>query len=290
MAQKNVASIRISLMEIIQTRGGLYSVRDNSTTRDTNLKMVCPSCHNSLLDQVYTCQAGCHPDDSAPAKHEEGWTVSEVGDDRVRVEGRGKNATLTLVPAAEIEAANATTFEKGELALTIRPAAQVEAHTYPGGNIYCYLPEKADKTYAMLLKAAADPEKAIIGILNMRGKENLYRLTNYQGTLRVVELLRPEETAVFDVIVTPPIDQKEQAMFDQVVEAVEEEFDPEEFHSSRLANLKQLLAEKAGGVAAPAAAAPAAAPKPADTMDTLSAALAAAKAAKVKGGKSKKAS
>jgi hypothetical protein len=291
MAQKNVATIRISLMEIVSTRGGLYSARDNSSERDTSLKMVCPSCKQSLLDQVYTCQAGCHPSDAAPAKHDEGWTVSEVGSDRVRVEGKGKTATLTLVDATEIEAANATTFDKGELALTIRPAEQVEAHTYPGGNHYVFLPEKPDRVYAMLLKAAADPTKAIIGILNMRGKENLYRLTNYQGTLRVTELLRPEETAVFDAIVTPPLDSKEQAMFDQLVEAVEEDFDAEEFASSRLANLKQLLAEKAGTVA-PVAAGPTATPKkPADTTDALAAALKAAQAAKAaKGGKGKKAS
>jgi non-homologous end joining protein Ku len=285
MAQKNVASIRISLMELLSTRGGLYSVRDNSSSRDTNLKMVCPSCKNSLLDQVYCCQAGCHPDANAPATRAEGWKVGEVGDDRVRVEGRGKTATLTVVSADEIEAANATTFEKGELALTVCPAPQVEAHTYPGGNIYCFVPEKPDKVYAMLLKAAADPAKAIIGILNMRGKENLYRLEAYQGTLRVVELLRPEETAVFDVLVTPPLDHKEQAMFDQLVEAVEEEFDADQYASGRLANLKQLLAEKAGTVAPITAAAPAAAKKPADTTDALSAALNAAKAAKAAKGK-----
>ena len=293
MTQKNVASIRISLMELIQTRGGLYSVRDNSSERDTSLKMVCPSCKASLLDQVYTCQAGCHPDANAPAKHDEGWTVTEVGKDRVRVEGKGASATLTLVDAAEVEAANATTFDKGELALSVYPAEQVEASTYPGGNIYCFVPEKPDVTYAMLLKAAAESEKALIGILNMRGKENLYRLTNYRGTLRVVELLRPEETATFDVIVTPPVDHKEQAVFDSVVATVEDEFDPDEFASGRLANLKQLLATKAnGGVAPTAAATPAAAQKkPATTMDALNAALNAAKAAKAaKGGKGKKAS
>jgi non-homologous end joining protein Ku len=211
------------------------------------------------------------------------------GDDRVRVEGRGKNATLTLVDAAEIEAANATTFEKGELALTVCPADQVEARTYPGGNIYCFVPEKPDKVYAMLLKAAADQAKAIIGILNMRGTEKLYRLENYQGTLRVVELLRPEETANFDVLVTPPLDSKEQAMFDQLVEAVEEDFDADQYASTRLASLKQLLAEKAGTVAPAATATPAApAKKPADTLDALTAAVNAAKAAKVKGkGKAK---
>jgi hypothetical protein len=289
MTQKNVASIKISLMSLLNTRGGLYSVRDNSTQRDTNLKMVCPSCKNSLLDQVYCCQAGCHPDENTPAAREEGWRVSEVGDDRVRVEGRGKSATLTMVPAAEIEAANATTFDKGELDLTICPANQVEAHTYPGGNIYCFVPEKPDKVYAMLLKAAADPAKAIIGILNMRGKENLYRLTNHQGTLRVVELLRPEETAHFDVLVTPPLDSKEQTMFDSLVETVEEDFDVEQYASNRLANLRQLLAEKAGTVT-PIATPTAAPKKPADTTDALTAALNAAKAAKAKGGKNKKVS
>jgi non-homologous end joining protein Ku len=246
------------------------------------MKMVCPSCKNSLLDQVYTCQAGCHPSANAPAKHDEGWTVSEIGSDRVRVEGKGKTATLVPVPGEEIEAAKATTFEKGEFALDIHPAEQVEAVTYPSGNIYAFIPDKADQVYAMLLREAGNAKRAIIGILNLRGTENLYRLVEYRGTLRVVELLRPEETAVFEPLILPTLGHKEQDTFNQLVEAVEDDFDAEQYSSSQLTNLKQLLAAKAGGVAptTPVTAAP---KKPTDTTDALTAALAAAKASKVKG-------
>jgi non-homologous end joining protein Ku len=277
---KSVATVRISLMELLSTRGGLYSVRDNSNTRETSLSMVCPSCKTSLLDQVYCCQAGCHPDTNAPAARSEGWKVSEVGSDRVRVEGRGNNAVLTLVTAEEIEATHTTTFEKGELTLTVCPAEQVESHTYPGGNIYCFVPEKPDKVYAMLLTAAADPTKAIIGILNMRGKENLYRLVEYRDTLRVVELLRPEETATFAPIALPTVEQKERSLFELLIDEVKEDFDPDQYASGQMASLKALLSQKATGFS-PTAPTPAPIKPAATTTDALTAALLAAKAAKV---------
>jgi non-homologous end joining protein Ku len=272
MAQRNVSNLTISILGLLNTSGGLYQVRDSSNSRETKLSMVCPSCHNSLLNQVYQCQAGCKPDANVPGKSPDGWTVREVGGDRVRVEGKN----LIPVSAAEIEAAKAGTLAKGELEISVHPAAEVEAHTYPAGNTYCFVPSKADDVYTLLLEAVTDQTKAFIGIINMRDTEKLYRLQAYEGTLRVVELLRPEETAQFAPVATPTVDAKKRATFSQIVSTLEDAFDPDTYESDRLPRLKALLASKSGNATAAVAAIKKATPK----IDALEAALAAAKAAK----------
>lgn len=278
MAPKNVASVRL-VLSLLSTSGGLYPVKDSSGERDTGLKMVCPSCKNSLLDQVYCCQAGCTPDANAPALSPHGWKTGEVGSDRVRVEGKGKDAKLTFVSGDEIEAAKAGTVLKGEMSLAIYPANEVEKATWPGGTTYCFEPETADKVYAMLLTAAGDTTKALIGIINMRGTEKLYRLVAHEGTLRVVELLRPEETVAYQPLALPVVEAREEKMFNDLLGTLSDTFDPEAYASTSLANLRDLIESKNGGATILAfKGAGVAASKKADTVDLLQAALDQAKA------------
>jgi non-homologous end joining protein Ku len=235
---KSLSTLTINV-GLLPTKGGLHAVRVSPA--DTKLVMLCPACEASQVSQVYTCNHGCKPTDGKA-----GWTTGQIPD-RARLVG-GKPVK---VPHEEIEATSAGIMMKGVLDVAVHPAAEVESSTYPSGSSYCFVPATADKVYALLLQAAANPTIALVGIVNMRGTERLYRLQAHQGTLRLVELLRPEDTVTFVPVELPSVADAEAAMFGQVLDALMQPFQAEDYESGQLAALRALIESKTGAVTGP---------------------------------------
>jgi non-homologous end joining protein Ku len=275
MAQKNVSSINLTF-SLLTTRGGLFNVKEAAPSREVKVSMVCPDCKDSLLDQVYLCKKGHKPSPKAPGIHPEGWTTKEIPD-RAQVIAK----KLVLVTADEIDATKAGIVDTGALEVEPKPAAQVEAATWPGATTYCFVPEKADSVYTAFLAMAADTTTAWIGVLNLRGNEKLYRLVSHEGTLRVMELLRPEETASFAALTPPALSASEEATIKALSEALTSDFDADAYSSTVLAAKAALLASKSGTGTPLASVTAITAPAATTSLsDALAASLALAKAKK----------
>lgn len=278
MAQKNLSTITINY-SLLSTVGGLYQTRDDSGVREIKASMVCPDCENSLLNQVYQCQAGCKPSPKAPGKNADGWTTKEIPG-RARVEGKGAAQKLIVLAPDEVAAAKAPSIPPGETSIVVHPAEEWEAVSAPSGSTFVFVPEKADKLFTMFLGAATDTTKAFIGVINLRGIEKPCRFVAHNGTLRVIEYLWPEQTAVFAAAPTTPVLAAEQAVFDELTGLLSDPLDVADYSDSRRANMVNLIASKQGLVGQPAPVLPKPTAKTTTDLDQLNAALALAKAAK----------
>lgn len=276
MAPKKIQTIKI-VLSLLNTEGGLFNIKNTTASREVALKNVCPACHASLMSQLYKCDNGCKPDPGTTT-FDEGWKAGEIVD-RCRVEGTRTSKKLIVVTAEEIAATKAVEQDlKPSLELAVYPADQVEKATWPGGTTYAFIPDKADEVYALLLEGTKDASKAFVGILNLRSTEKLYRVIAHEGAIRLQELLAPEDVAEFDPVALPSIDASKTAMFASFVSAVEDDFDPSAYTSTKREAMKALLDSKTGGTPiAPTKATT----KPAATVnDQLLAALTMAQATK----------
>lgn len=282
---RNINNLTIRL-GLASTKGGLYNLQDTSGESDTRLSNNCPSCQNSLMSQLYHCKAGCVPNPQAPAASPLGWSSGEVTT-KCRVEG--KKIIPIDVAAFNAAKAAAVTREPGQMELEPVDAAGLEANTAPGAHCYVFVPETADDFYTLLLQnASADPTTALIGFVNLRGYEKQYRLEAKQGTLRVQELLRPDDTAKFPALGLKPVSKVNADQFRALVDALKDDYDPDAAVNPKTAALRQVIEAASTGTAVPTVVAPAA-PKASSTTDALAASLAmavAAKKAKAKGKKS----
>lgn len=279
MATKSVISIEMG--PFLKCAGSMVNVHDTSGERETKLVMTCPVCQASQLDQRYHCIAGCVPGPTAPAAAADGWKVSEVPT-RGRLEGK----KLYAVDAAAIAAAKeaSTTQPKGVFSVLPKPAAQFETDAAPGPVTYAFTPDRPDEVYTMILDGAADPDVALIGVINLRGSEKLYRLVNRNGVLHVMQFLRPEETQHVAAVVAPVVSPTNAKLYGQLVQTYMTDFDADEYASTRLSGLSQVIAAAVGGTAIPvgvtAAPSASAAPQSLDDLLQASLALAVAKQAK----------
>lgn len=100
---------------------------------------------------------------------------------------------LYRVTPDEIDAAKEPAIEKGEIALKVFAASAVEATTRPSGALYTLRPKAVPHVYAMLVDLVSDPSLAFIGEMTVRDVQRLYRLTAWNGALRLQECIRPGE-------------------------------------------------------------------------------------------------
>lgn len=146
----------------------------------------------------------------------------------------------------------------------------------------------APKPYALLRQAMAEAGKVAVGTFVMRGKERLCALrpgddgrSLLLNTMRYADEIRSLEeidefTALDDVKVT----KAELSMAEQLIESLDGEFDPEEFHDEYREKVLELISRKSEGedVVTPE---PVAEPsKVIDLMAALEASVAEAKAAR----------
>jgi hypothetical protein len=223
---------------------------------------VCPTCSGlHKLVQVMHCPVDdSHQFDLASAAR------------AIEVDGE-------LVPLPEEDLATLADdgMPTGALALSVCPAAELEAQTRPGeGQYRVRLNKKArsGEQYALFLALVADDTVAYYGEAKLNGRvtPTPFRLGVWQGQLILTSLVRPEALAEVDAI-EAECSEELIALGRQYTAAVMAPFNPELLIDSRKVRLEGILAR---GEAAPVALAIVPAPKKGQSLEELlSAALAA---------------
>ena len=196
--------------------------------------MICPTCEivDSLqpLRQRYLCT------------HSPGHGPFGQGDASYAIEVDGKLTPLPAVTTSEEPAAEAQP-ERGAAELTVHPAADVEAHTWPSGNIYWLRPRGNEAHYGLVLELAADPSIALICEITNKGATLLYRLVAHGGALALTELIRPEMLQGLDEMPDVSFDEKLLGMTRSLVDSMSEPFEPAAWADRRKARLEALAAQ-----------------------------------------------
>lgn len=193
---------------------------------------ICPTCEESRdtetdptqLEQRYVC-----------VEHGHGpFLTGEVAKAREH-EGR----LVAVAEEARIAAAEPD-LPVGVIALSVFPAEQIEAMCRPGDTAYRLRPMKKGGThlglYAFLRQVTASGKYAMVGEMNLRGGQKMYRLEVWSGQLVLQSLVRPEDIADVDDV-DGEVDEKELTMGFKLLDAVCEEFDPAAFADRRQARI-----------------------------------------------------
>jgi len=260
---------------MVNTRGSIIPINDSTETRETKLKMLDDAGHK--VDQYYLCHEGT-------CTYPHGQQGFRTGDLKLR--GREESGKMIVVPPEQLEELNASGLETGVLELDVYPAEQVDAQTWPGAKGYWFQPDRADSFYGFLVEKARNPKVALIGLMRARGSDKLYRVVPFLDGFALQETLRPQDVREFPAIPVT-VGEKEQAMGDKLLDALIDDFDPEDYASDRVQRLREILAAAEDGVVLAPSSKPAKAQPADDLSSVLEAALAAADATKASKKKSK---
>ncbi len=164
---------------------------------------------------------------------------------------------------------------------TVELAAFVKADQidpiYYQKTYYLEPDEKGVKPYALLMQALEDKDLTGIAKIAVRNKEQLCALRTMDGSLVLETLYYPDEIREVPFeIPEQKFTKAEMKMAHALIDLLEQDFDPAQFHDEYRAALHQVIDAKLEGVevAAPEVARPA---KVTDLMSALKASVAAAK-------------
>lgn len=212
----------------IMALGDLVSVQQSKATRATSnvsTKNLCPTCSGDVpLGYQLWCEHGHGP------------FVSDDARKAVTV-----NGTLTPTTSDAVAEVKTPTVKAKTADLRVFPAGQVEAATMPNGNMF-RLRGEPTMTYGVLRSLVADPSKAYVCEMVLKGKTCLYRAVCQQDTIVLVELVRPERMLpAFDVEVA--VDERIVANARLLADALTEEFVPEEWADQRTVRMQEMGSE-----------------------------------------------
>jgi len=144
--------------------------------------------------------------------------------------------------------------------------------------------ELAAKPYKLLVSAMEGSQKVAIGHFVMRGKQHLAALRPTEGRLLMSTMLYADEIVdpagidALDRLAEVTVDSREQAMAEQLIAALNADFDPAKHRDSFREELLELIERKASGDGEELVSAPAAkSDKVIDLIEALEASVAAAK-------------
>lgn len=136
--------------------------------------------------------------------------------------------------------------------LTVHPADEVEAHTFPSGNIYRLRPKGNEAHYGLVLELARNASVAFICEVTNKGATMLYRLVERDGVLVLTELVRPDRITEAEPMPDVSFDTKLLATGQSLVEVLCEPFDPAAWADRRKARLEALADQVRTQAPAPA--------------------------------------
>ena len=188
---------------------------------------------------------------------------SRIGYDKVAKSTGEKVDKDDIALGYEIEPGRYVTFDPEEIsALRPRATRTVDISDFVDlaaidpifyERTYWLLPadEAAEKAYA-LLAAAMDAEQRVgIGMVVMRTKQYLAAIRPLQGALAMSTMRFADEVvSIEDLGGLPELEapsEKELGLATQIINSLEGEWDPEEYHDSYTAELRSMIAEKAAG-------------------------------------------
>lgn len=219
-----LVSFPVDLISAVQTK--------QAKAKTASKTMICPVCEAddqlSPLRQVYQCS---HDSAHGPiAKGDAGTAITIDGE----LHRADPNA---MAEADQVEGV------RDVIALTVHPAGEVEACTFPSGNIYRLRPRGNEAHYGLVLNLVADRSRAFLAEVTNKGATLLYRLIERDGVLVLAELVRPERlTDPFDL---PDVsfDPRLLETGESLVRSMCEPFFPDDWADRRKAKLAALAAQ-----------------------------------------------
>lgn len=210
---------------IISTRVSLVPIQQSKATRaksNISTTSLCPTCEETEpLKQQLWCEHGHGPFAAADARK------------AVTVDG-----LLTPTTAKAVAEAKAPTIAEKKADLSVFRAEQVEAATMPGGNLF-RLRSDPTQTYGLLMKLVEDQTLAFVCEMVVKGKTCLYRAIAQNGTIVLIELIRPERMHPSEPV-TVDVDGRIVADARRLAEVMTEEFDPADWADGRQARLAEM--------------------------------------------------
>lgn len=257
------SNVTVSLGALMSMTGNLYSPVRANAAKEESSKLACPKCETPTAPQQrYVCE-----------EHDPAWTGTQTECARMTPDGS------KFVDPEALKDAKTSDLEKGLIALTVHPAAEVAKHTFTGGASWIFRPgnKASAPLYSLLLSVANDPELALLANVNLgRSSEKLVRLTVTDGELTFKEVVRPEDRAALADPETVAVSEMEVQSARALLEALCEDFDPGQYNSVVRQRIKAIVASTDGKLAVtPTTSRKEATP---DVSALLEAALAAAQA------------
>jgi len=256
-------SINLGMANVVGTVTNMYDTDDD---RATKMFMVDEAGHRVM--QKYLCkdaicgttvQSAAGDDIFVPTQ----WSRGDLTD-----KGRDENGEIIVMTEDEIAEARGSSLPKCELDLDPRSADAIASSCLPSGTTYWFEPTKPNDTYTLLYEAVEAGEKVFVGSMRIRDADKFYRLITFGGGLVIQELIRPTQLRQFDAPAqTKPV-AKYAELFDALVEAMTEDFDPLAYESEAIAKTKALIAAKSGTDATITAISSARAAAPDDDIET----------------------
>jgi non-homologous end joining protein Ku len=186
-------------------------------------RSLCPTCDGDVpLASKLWCEHGHGPFSTADARK---GISSGVG-------------AVVPVSDEEVAEAKAPTIAERKADLSVFPAEQVEAVTFPNGNIF-RLRSEPTKTYGLLRALVANPAHAYVCEMVVKGKTCLYRAIAQSGTIVLTELTRPERVFPAEPVEVS-VDPELVAHATGFAEAMLSDFDPAEWADVRGQRLQVL--------------------------------------------------
>lgn len=213
----------------------LYPLKKSEARKAVAMVSICPDCDDpTKVEQFYTCET-----DHGPYKSGELSKAKEV------------NGELVRLSADEVADAKGTDLPAKDLRLSIHPRDAVEAQTFAQGTAYIADPNGPADIYPVLRLLAQEPDLALVGLMNLRGSEKLFRVSAWRDRLVLTELLRPEEINDFEPLSLKEPDTKAVQLASQLVELNKEDFDPDAVKNVFAERLQTIALAKAENPDAP---------------------------------------
>lgn len=224
-------------------QGNLFTVLKTGSGDEEKTHTTCPDCTEptEFMEQLYRCR-----DDNShlhlPGECDKGKKVSQP-------DGSEK---IVKVDAAAIKAAKESLREPGEFDITVHNRANVEAHTFPRGNCYVFMPTGKGVLYGMLVELLKKRRDiALIAKTNMRKVDHLVSIElGMNDQLVIREIVWPEDAKEFPTVEYEKPSAKNMQMAEMLIEAAMEDFLPEEYVKEDRQRVAAVIEEAASGVPA----------------------------------------
>lgn len=147
----------------------------------------------------------------------------------------------TIVDADALKAVKKSDLLPNLLTMTVHDAVDVERYLFPSdNNAYLFEPDALSEQFNDLFVAALvqNPDKALLGMCNLRGHEGLYRVNVWRGHLIVQRQLYTTDINDHDIAAAPGLDPAIVTRFADIIESRTEVFDPERYRNVQVERLR----------------------------------------------------
>jgi DNA end-binding protein Ku len=222
-----LAKITVRVPEIDATfTASLIPVKESSKPV-ASFTSVCPHCEaTTKLNQKMYC-----PNDE---KHGP-FGKNDVA--KGREVSKGKYIKVT---DEEIAAIKEPTLQANLLELTAFRSEQVDAATRPTGTAYFIAVTEGSTAKMLFDLLATNPDKALVGELTLATTQKMFRLSTWNRSLFLQELIRPTEIAAPVEVGGTEYKERLFALYNELLEEAVEDFDPLAFTSRVRARIAEL--------------------------------------------------